>query len=257
MSEHEVKQVQQMFNEVKPVRGFEDIALQIQQAILDGQLKTGDRLPNERELGAVFGVSRPTLREAIRSLEAAGVVEVRRGANGGTFIGEPKADQVGQALAALIRFRGVTVDELAEFRSNFESETAFWAAKRATPDQIRKLQEIARRFQVVAENPDSSWAVIVEHDLAFHEEVAHTSQNQIRVAIMMAIHDVLHRTALMIADWDTASWRGQQIQEVKNIVDAIANHDVRRAKRLMRQHVSTNIEAVVRKKEDTAENTQE
>jgi GntR family transcriptional repressor for pyruvate dehydrogenase complex len=245
----DVKQLQRMFNEVRPVRGFEDITLQIQQAILDGHLKAGDRLPNERELGSVFGVSRPTLREAIRSLEAAGIVEVRRGMNGGTFITEPKADQVGQALATLIRFRGATADELAEFRVSFESETALWAAKRATQGHAERLQKIAEDMKQAVYDPATTWSSIVDLDLDFHVEVAHASQNQIRVAIMLAIHDVIRRAALTIGDVEDMSWRQQQASDLNKIAAAIGQHDVDAAKQLMEDHVSRNVQAVVRDNE--------
>lgn len=246
MSESDVKQLQRMFSEVRPVRGFEDIALQIQQAILNGQLKSGDRLANERELGNVFGVSRPTLREAIRSLEAAGIVEVRRGTNGGTFITEPKPDQVGQALATLIRFRGATAEELAEFRVTFEGETAFWAAKRATEEHIQRLQQITEAFKEAANDPATTWSTIVDLDLAFHLEVANASQNRIRVAIMSAIHDVIRRAALTIGDLEDMTWREQQVSDLIKIKEAITEHHVVAAKRWMEEHVSRNVEAVVR-----------
>ncbi len=239
--EPDVKHLTRVFHEVRTVRGFEDVALQIQQAIIDGRLKAGDRLPNERELGSVFGVSRPTLREAIRRLEAAGIVEVKRGINGGTFITEPNPNQVGQALAALIRFRGATADELAEFRANFEAETAYWAAKRATGDQISRLLEIAHQFSEISSLSETPWSKIVDLDIAFHEEVAYASQNQIRVAIMLAVHDVLQRASLRIGEVEDLEWRQQQAEDLSAIAQAIGHRRTAQAKRLMRQHVELNL----------------
>lgn len=244
-SEPNTRQLSMVFNEVRPIRGFEDIVIQVQDAIIKGQLKAGDRLPNERELGGLFGVSRPTLREAIRVLEADGMVEVRRGTNGGTFIAEPKAQQVGQALAALIRFRGATVMELAEFRGNFEAETAYWAAKRATPQQIVRLTEIASRFAELVAEAGTPWSKLVELDIAFHEEVAYASQNQIRVAIMLAIHGVLHKTSLSIGEFETTEWRQQQVKDLDAVVQAIARRQFQAAKRLMREHVMRNVKVEV------------
>lgn len=235
-----------MFNEVQAVRGFEDIALQIQEAVANGRLKVGDRLPSERELGGLFGVSRPTLREAIRSLETLGVVEVRRGTSGGTFICEPKADRVGQALSALIRFRGATAIELAEFRTNFEAENAFWAARRATDVDIAKMRRITDWFQETANNPTAPWSDIVDLDLAFHEAVTRASGNQIRVAIILAIHDVLRKSALLIGNSEGAAWRSQQVTDLKRIVAAISQHNEEAAKQFMEQHVSRNLQAIVR-----------
>ncbi|WDL97651.1 FadR/GntR family transcriptional regulator [Alicyclobacillus sp. ALC3] len=246
MDEERGKQYQNIFNTARPVRGFEDIASQIQEAILSGTLKVGDRLPNERELGAVFGVSRPTLREAIRSLESAGLVEVRRGTSGGTFIAEPGATQVGESLAALIRFRGATADELAEFRRSFESETALWAARRATEDNKRTLLELLEQLKQAAQNKQLPWEDFVDLDLSFHEEVANASRNQIRVAVMLSIHEVLRKNALVIEVVEDLGWREQQVKELAEIATAIVEHRDRMAMRLMRKHVSENAEAVER-----------
>ncbi|GMA61907.1 FadR family transcriptional regulator [Alicyclobacillus fastidiosus] len=244
MGDSNVKQVNGMFNEVRPVRGFEDIVQQIQEAVVQGRLQVGDRLPSERELCAIFGVSRPTLREAIRSLEAAGVVEVLRGTYGGTFISEPKAEQVGQSLAALIRFRGATAVELAEFRTSFESETALWAAKRATEENKQTLFTIVERIRDSLENTSVPWSVFVDLDLSFHEEVARASQNQIRVAVMMAIYEVIRKNALVIGEIEDTNWRKQQYEELTAIATAIGDNNIRQAKRLMRDHVSRNSDAI-------------
>ena len=103
-----------LFTEVKRTRSSDDVVTQIRDAIIAGRLKTGDRLPNERELCRVFGVGRSTLREGLRTLEALGVIDIRPGAAGGIFTSEPQADHLGSALEALLRFRHATVQELAE-----------------------------------------------------------------------------------------------------------------------------------------------
>lgn len=245
VSETDLKQMQRMFTEVRPVRGFEDIASQIQQAILDGSLKVGDRLPNERDLGAVFGVSRPTLREAIRGLEAAGIVEVHRGTTGGIFVSKPKAEQVGRALSTLIRFQGATSDELAEFRVTFEMQTAMWAARRASDLHIMRLQGIAEEFGKLSTEPTTKWSTLVDLDLEFHVEVANASQNRIRVAIMSAVHDVIRRDALSIGDYEDMAWRAQQKDDLLAIARAIAEHDEMKSAKRMQAHVSRNVRAVV------------
>ena len=230
-----------LFNAVHPARGFEDIAVQIQQAIAEGQLRPGDRLPNERELCDTFGVSRPTLREAIRVLEATGVVEVRRGTSGGTFIKTPNSRQVSTALEALLRFRGASIDDLAEFRANFEAETAQWAARRATDDQINSLLAISQQLKKAVES-GGTWDDVVNLDIAFHEGVASASHNQIRVAIMLAIHGVLHKSSIMIGRRDSLDWRQKQAQDIDGIVEAIANRDEDLAFKLMKEHVVQNVQ---------------
>jgi len=232
-----------LFTAVRPTRGFEDIALHIQQAVASGQLKDGDRLPNERDLGALFGVSRATLREALRVLEGAGVVAVRRGASGGVFVAEPKADQVARALEALIRFRGATAVELADFRVSFEGETAYWAAKRATPAQVARLAEIAGAYARQAEDQEAQWALLVDIDVSFHQEVARAAHNQIRVAIMLAIHQALHDASLSIEPLGDSAVRRVEAAELEAIAYAISRRRPRVARQLMRKHVLWNARA--------------
>ncbi|MFS1512865.1 FadR/GntR family transcriptional regulator [Chengkuizengella sp. SCS-71B] len=234
-----------IFNKVQPVRGFEDIAMQIQEAIYSGQLKSGDRLPSERDLAEMFQVSRSSVREAIRVLETEKMVEVRRGVKGGIIIVEPKPEQVGRSIEALIRFRGATAEELGEFRTDFESQTAYLAAKRATQGQLDRLQEITNLFRDESSTFDTPWSTLVEYDLMFHEEVANASHNKIRVAIMMATHGILQKSSLSIEKVDTKEWRKQQAIDLQNITDAITEGDQEKARKAMEDHVSRNVDKYI------------
>ena len=226
-----------LFTEVKRMRSSDDVVDQIRGAILAGQLKTGDRLPNERNLCVAFGVSRATLREGLRTLEAVGAIEIRPGAAGGIFATEPQGDQVGAALEALLRFRHVTAQELSEFRTSFEGETAHWAAMRATADDVKRLDEIAKRFVELAQDAELPWRTLVAVDLAFHEAMAYAAKNQVRVAIMLGIHRALDRASNAIADHMTPAVRRAIGKELGDIVDAIRQHDAPLAKKRMRKHV--------------------
>ena len=84
-------------------------------------------------------MSRPTVREALRSLEAMGVVEVRPGKSGGAFAVAPPSSLVGNAVATLLNLQGASLRDLAEFRATFEPENAWWAAQRADDDDIAQL----------------------------------------------------------------------------------------------------------------------
>ena len=229
----------QLFSEIKPTRGFEEIALQIQSAIYAGKLKVGDRLPNERDLGQLFGVSRATLREAFRLLEAIGVLEVRRGTRGGAFIVAPAPERAGMLLGSFIHFRDATSRDLTEFRETFEAETAFWAAERVTAEESQRLEEIVQQISDTASA--LSWDRFVEFDLQFHQAVAEASKNQIRVAIMLGIHEVFRKSALAIEALDGPAWRAQQIQEIREIADAVRAHRADDAQGLMRRHVQSNV----------------
>jgi GntR family transcriptional repressor for pyruvate dehydrogenase complex len=224
--------------QVRRGRGSE-VALAIQRAIHEGRLKVGERLPNERQLGQEFGVSRSTLREAIRMLEAEGVVEVRRGVTGGTFVVEPGADQVGFRLAALIRFGQAGPQDFAEFRLAFEPETARLAAIRITAEQSAELLALTEEIGNTVHH-DMTWGEFTELDIRFHELVAVASQNPIRVAVMLGVHEAFRQTSLSISRFDNAAWRQAQHQQLSALATAIVRHRSTIARRLMKEHLESN-----------------
>src|ERR687886_1846181 len=99
---------QSAFSRVVPTRASSDVVAQIREAILSGRVKPGDRLPTERELAAQFGVSRVTIRDALRALEAGGLIRVRVGGNGGPYVAEPDIAQLSDSLGTHLQLRGTT-----------------------------------------------------------------------------------------------------------------------------------------------------
>lgn len=109
-----------IFKSVKRNRMYENIVTQVQEAILRNDLKCGDKLPSEKELGSIFGVSRTTVREAIRSLQQMGVVEVRQGNLGGAYIKEIDIDTAIEQMGNILTMTNVTLQQLAEARAILE-----------------------------------------------------------------------------------------------------------------------------------------
>ena len=226
-----------IFTPAKRTRSFEDVVAQIRDAIIEGKLAAGERLPDERALSGVFGISRGTLREGLRALEALGVVEVRPGAAGGVFVAEPGGDQVGLALEALIHFSAATARDLAEFRDDFESATAGLAAERATPEDVATLEAIVHEFSRQAGDGDVPWPTLAEVDARFHDGVARASQNRVRMAIMLGIHRALFRASNALDPLMDVAMRQAIARELAGITRAIAAHDARLARARMRRHV--------------------
>jgi DNA-binding FadR family transcriptional regulator len=229
-----------IFTPAKRTRSFEAVVAQIRAAIIERKLQPGQRLPQERELCRLFDVSRSTLREGLRALEALGVVEVRPGATGGVFVAEPGGDQVGLALEALIHLSDATARDLAEFRDSFESETARWAAARATDREIEALRAVVAEFRRLADEDEAAvpWPVLAELDAQFHDAVAQASHNQVRVAIMLGIHRALYRSSTALAPLMDRATRRSIARELDGITSAIAAHDTRLARQRMRRHVT-------------------
>jgi GntR family transcriptional regulator, transcriptional repressor for pyruvate dehydrogenase complex len=225
------------FTTIRRTRSFDEVVRQIQDAVVERRLSSGDRLPNERDLCRLFEVSRPTLREALRTLEVLGILEIRPGKSGGIFVAEPSGDSAGSALAALIRLRGATAAELNEFRTSFEGETAALAARRAERDDIEHITRVAAAARVSAEHRETRWHDMVEADIEFHEAVAHASKSEVRVAVMLGLVRALQRIELTISPMADTSLHRSVGAELTAVAEAIRDHDADRAREAMRRHV--------------------
>ena len=226
-----------VFKAVTPSRSFDDIVTQIQEAILTGKVATGDRLATERELVGIFGVSRATVREALRCLEVLGWVEIRLGAQGGVFTVRPSEGQAGSALESILRFHEATPRDLEEFRSEFEPETASWAAQRAQPSDIAALRKIVAAVHAATSTDDTEWRVVSQLDLQFHLTVAEASRNRVRVAVMLAVQQSVRNASLSLATVMTDDVRRSIADELAAIADAITAGDRYMAAARMREHV--------------------
>jgi DNA-binding transcriptional regulator YhcF (GntR family) len=120
-----------VFTPVRQARVSGEIVSQIERAIFAMELSPGDRLQSERELAEQFGVSRITVRDALRVLEARGLIRVKVGATGGAFVEEANTDRVAESISTLIKLKRMTLSELAEARKVVEAATAELAAQRA------------------------------------------------------------------------------------------------------------------------------
>jgi DNA-binding FadR family transcriptional regulator len=134
-----------MFAPIAVARASSAIAEQIRTAIVTGQLGAGDRLPPERELAEQFGVSRVTVRDALRALEAMGLIDVRVGARGGAFVTVPSGDVVGQTMSDMMMMQAITPEDIVEARLMVELGTITIASARATDEDIARLRELAQR----------------------------------------------------------------------------------------------------------------
>ena len=166
---------------------FEEVVSQLREMIHKGELRPGDRLPPERDLAKLLGVSRPTLRAGISSLAAVGVLQPRRGA--GTFVveteGPPALDS--NALRLMASLQGFTPAEMFEARRSLEMAIAGLAAERATGDQLASMSEELTGMFASLDEP----AQFLVHDMRFHQTVAAASGNRILTALMNMVATIL------------------------------------------------------------------
>src|SRR5215208_5565279 len=127
-----------MFAPVTVARASSSIADQIRAAILGGRLEQGQRLPPERELAEQFGVSRVTVRDALRTLEAMGLIEVRVGARGGAFVTAPTGAHVAQAMSDMMLMAVISPEDIVESRLIVELGTITLACARAAEEDFEQ-----------------------------------------------------------------------------------------------------------------------
>src|SRR3954451_11201209 len=213
-------------------RSFDDVVGQLREAILSGRIRPGDRLPGERQLCESFGVGRPTLREALRSLEATGLIEVRPGKGGGSYAVTPSESTLGDALASLVSLRGASLEDLAEFRVDFEGENASWAARRADAGDIATLQAL------VAEAREAGGVeVLAAVDVRWHEALARATKNRLRIGIALGIHGAVTRRHNQIVRPAALEQALTIPDDLAAIASAVADGDAELARVLMREHI--------------------
>ena len=221
------------FEPIKPTRAHEAILAQIERKILEGELAPGDRLPSEREMMATFGVSRPTVREALRVAESLGLVAVRHGDPGGPrVLGQPSVG-VTRVLEGLLSAERTSVAELLEARMVLEGAAARLAAAAQTPTALAPLEEAYRQMEQAPDFP-----AFVEADALFHRRVAEVSGNRLLVVFLTALRDPIVRLiAASLPGATEAAARVSVLQAHRGIVKAIRDRNATAADRRSRRHL--------------------
>ncbi len=138
--------------DVKPIQpAYQQVADQVRSLVVSGELAPDSRLPNEGELATIFGVSRSTVREALRLLASQGLITTTRGVNGGSFVAYPETEHITQyletSLGLLTSVDQVSVDDLIEVRAMLEVPAAGLAAERRTPGDLAHLRTMLNKEQ--------------------------------------------------------------------------------------------------------------
>ena len=164
------------------------IATTIEQRILEGTLKPGDRLPSERELAAELGVSRPSLREAIQKLVAKGLLHTRE--RGGTRVTDRLDAHFADPWEQMLSGHPDVHRDMLEFRQLLETQAAYWAADRCTDVDIRLLDEAHENLQAQYDN--APLEDCIDADLRFHQAIAEASHNVLVSHLCASLMKVVH-----------------------------------------------------------------
>lgn len=178
-----------LFRAIRPARAFDEIAAQIRAELAEGRLQVGSRLPSERALSEQFGVSRNTLREALRSLEHAGLIRLHKGAHGGAFISERSGDAIIAGLMDMYHLGAIQPAQLTEARIWLEEIVVREACRRATEQDFEALETNVREAAEATRTGD--FALRAHKHLEFHRMLTRMTGNPIMVIVMNGVLDVL------------------------------------------------------------------
>jgi GntR family transcriptional repressor for pyruvate dehydrogenase complex len=223
-----------VFTNVERVRAFEGVVDQIRSLILRGNVAPGDRLSSQRELASQLGVSRQTLREGLRALESEGLIEIRLGHTGGIFVAVPDGELVGLALGAMMHLRNASRWEIQEYRMEFEPQNAAMAARRATEEDLARLDDLVAALRRSVDD-GAEESVLVGLELDLHDAVAASTHNAVRASIMIALSQVTRRAAEELAETFDRDALGLACEAFAALMGAIREGDAGDAAEIMRQ----------------------
>lgn len=212
------------------------IVEQVRSALFRGELKSGDYLGSENELARKFGISRVPVRDAFKTLQALGIVEVKVGANGGARIAAGDPSRFADALAVQLKLVGISVEEMFDSQIAIEVMATELASKCATDADLQKLGDLLINLQALSQKVLTRATTLrfTELSMQFHEALVDASHNRVLAAQFKALRFVLEpiyarRTSDAIAKRVVASH--------KSVLDAIKAGDAERACMLMRRRL--------------------
>jgi DNA-binding FadR family transcriptional regulator len=221
-----------LFKTVSSSRVSQLIVDQIRMLLKEERLQPGDRLPSERELCTQFGVSRVTVREALRSLEASGLVEIRLGARGGAFVTAPSSRRVGEGLADLLSLSPLTATEVTEARLVFELGIVPLIVERATEEDLDALRALCDEHAEAVKQDRYD----MEMSADFHTRVAACTHNGAIEMLVQSFHGPL-LMSLREAQSIEPQMGHRGSKEHRKFVEAIAARDAEAATEIMRTHL--------------------
>ena len=218
-------------------RASQQIVAQIVGLLRSGKLDAGDRLPPERQLAEDFGVSRVTVRDALRVLEAQGLMTVKVGASGGAFVTAPSVALVGDRLHDLLALSSVTPEEVAEARYVMELGIVSLAVERATAEDLAALDALCEAAEQAL--VEGRYGSQLASD--FHARLAASAHNGAVTKIAESFRGPL-RMATLRAREDTDAAHRRTVADHRALVMALSRRDAAEAAAVMGRHLTRGTE---------------
>lgn len=222
-----------MLRPVKRTRLYEDVVAQIEHLIRTKELCPGDRLPSERELAAILGIGRASVREALRTLDSTGLIEVRSGQ--GAFLRnigvDPYLASIRESLSFLLDVRDDTLLELWEVRRGLEEQIASLAACRRSGKDIRELRALTGEMRLLKTSSEA----FVRSGIGFHRKLAEAAGNTVLLTLWEAIAGLIEKSQRRIIGIPGQS--EEALNKHEALLAAVDAADAEAARRAMREHM--------------------
>ena len=232
-----------MFSNISNKKVYEQVIEQIQDNIMDGTFKKGDKLPSERDLSETMGVSRTSIREALRVLETMGVVESRQGE--GNFICSNIEKSLLQPLSMMFKLNNGSWSDIFELRNILEIECARLCSLRATDLDCRELESIVHDMEKETFG-ENRLNILVDLDKKFHNSLSHMSKNYLIESLFITTSNLFEKfiedARYKIISYDSAKGSTNLLIQHKNICEAIIKKDEEATIESMRKHMKYVIE---------------
>lgn len=239
------------FTQAVPVLTYQRIVEQVETAILSGEIPVGSQLSSERDLMVQFGVSRPTVREALRVLQSMGLIEPKPGTRGGPVVLAPSSETLGRSFRAMIGTASLGLAELVQFRIVLDGSASELAAVLHDDAQLAAMRSAVTRMRKAAEGDASDFA---DADLAFHETVWEASGNQVLrlsgQAVAGALRELVRRDLERGAAGNAVKLDSARIDS--GLFEAIERRDSAAAGRIARGAIADRFSSMLTERERLA-----
>ena len=233
-----------LFKPIQSGKVAQDILSQIENAILSGDISLGERLPPARELQNIFQASRSTVREALKVLEQKGMVEIKPGSNGGTYVKAASGEKFGEGLAMLFKLGQVTIRQLFEFRELNEAMAVESAVHNATDHEISELRHLlSSLLATYARRNENTYENFFTIEKKMHEKVISMAHNPLSKWVLEAT--ITHTWRYLVFTWETLAIETSDkttimqssLRDWEDIVGAFEDRNALYASSLIRYHL--------------------
>jgi GntR family transcriptional repressor for pyruvate dehydrogenase complex len=224
-----------IFDSAKPNRGSETIVEQIRRAIPQGKLRPGDRLPPEHKLVEKFQTSKFSVREALRSLEIFGFLEVKKGPGGGAIVTEVDSKPIRNSIFNFLQFKNITVRNVSEARIIIENGVAGIEAITRKKEDLIKMRRILEK----TERQVDLGRNVGDYNIEFHLTLAESSHKPILFLTLDYVLDLLKQTVKILRPDKQLEFSLSNLRAHWEILEAIQDGDLYKAKKVMTNHLQT------------------